>query len=587
MKELRNYIRSMLIQEGLAGFGNSLFLRRIIDQVKAGNIRILIPRRNTHTFTRAVVFSFPRHAIENIYRSASPELQDWILKKFDNLEFFVRNFSRLKWAITDGYPQFSDALGLAGDNSRPEGVLINNKTGLEVPRTSEEFSNWRVSTKGGKTEHPDYTYQERFGLPADNAQSGAWDIERGFISVKTIKGQSIDLLMKQPESNWHKMIAKYMEDAMNLSGKNSSVWTHELQHWVQNLSYYTSRNNKRNSRDKNHLMEKPYGPVGRTAIYLIAAKIDAKISNVRTEPPYTYADITGLSTKDIEVLKSRTVKSLINPRKDELWPQEVIDHLWNRFGNAGTKQKTKPLANSAEKQKYFSRWKTACVGKLFGGDWQTAGLEIKGITAKDKLVPITPKWISKIVALRLNRTAKAPAPRENLSDYVPPSWEQRKVRSAKFDRTVYNNRFSENPRFDNEWEHRIEELDAEKAANIKKTIDILLSGNGSYPHMVWVALLQQDTDEAYDLIRQLYEDRFKRFRDMKAYKMLSAEQKSMDNIARKITDYLQECVDRVDSQSYISQKQYKELKNQSHLIFRILQRNGWLSAVKKEVNQNY
>lgn len=583
MRELRNYIRSMLIQEGLAGFGNTLFLGKIIEQVEAGNI-IIRGEKTDETFERAVVFSFPRHAIENIYDSATPELQEWILKKFDNLEFFVRNFSRLKWAITSGYPNYPNALGLASDNSRRENVLINNKTGLKVPEKSDEFRAWIKATKYGKKDHPDYTYHSYFGLPADNVQNRSWTHERGYISIKTVSGQSVGLLMKWPESEQPKMIAKYMREAMNTTGSGSSTWTHELQHWIQNLSYYTTRNNKRNSGDKNPLMEKPKGPVGRTAMYLIGTKLDAKISNVRSEPPYTYADVTGLSANDVQVLKSRRVKSLINPRKDELWPQEVIDHLWKRFGSAGTKQKTKPLANSSERQKYFSKWKTSCVGKLFGGEWQTAGLEIKGVTSEEKLVPVTSKWISKIVSLRLNRTAKEPSPAEPLSGHKKRASE---IRSVKFNRYDYADRFSQDPSHGNKWEHRIEELDAEKAANLKKTIDDLLAGNGSYPHMIWVALLQQDTEGAYELFRQKYEDKFSRFRYQKAHKMLSAEQKSMDGIARKATDYLQECVDRVDSESYISQEEYKKYENNSSSLFNLMKRNGWLGAIKKEVYQNY
>ena len=588
---LRNYIRKALLQEGLAGFGNTLFLKEIIKQVEAGNITIQRVRDNRGDtdaiFERAVVFSFPVDAIQSIYEGASPELQDWIIKKFDNLEFFTRNFSRLKWAITSGYPNYPRALGLAGDASQRATILINKKTGEEVPYLSTEWNAYMKRTKGGDKKDPDYELHQHFGLPTDNAYRGSEYQESGYISVKTIGDQSVDSLMRHSRSEWPKMIAKYMKQAMNKPGK--ATWTHELQHWVQNLSYYSSRKNKRNSRNSTRIIEKPYGALGRTGIYLIGAKLDAKISNVRTEPPYTYADISGLTNEDIKVLKAKSVKSLINPRRDQLWPQKVIDHLWSRFENAGTKQKTKPIANAPTKQRYFTQWKTACVVKLFGKNWSTTGLEIKGITTEGKLVTVSSKWVSKIVSLRLNRTSSRQTPGVPLAgkDAIP-RYEQKPYRSINFNRTTYNNRFSLDPnRMHSAWEHRIEELDAEKAANLKRVVDSLFTRSAAaYPHVIWSSLLKQDTQTAYEWLLELYKDEFQRFRDKRAHKMLRAEQKSIDKIAKKFTDYLQECVDRVDSVSYISPEEYRELESRSIKLFDKLRERGWLTAVKNEIYQN-
>lgn len=585
MQSLRKYIRSTLLQEGLAGFGNTLFLRKIVDQVEAGNI-ILQDDRSNKTFSDAVAFSFPRYALLDLYHSASPELQEWILKKFDNLEFFSRNFSRLKWVITSDYVNRPKALGMASDNSRTENILINNETGTRVANFSPEFIKWSKRTKGGEEEDPNYSYTQQSGIPFGNESTRAWSVEHetGYISIKVLDTQSFMKLKATFGRAREKMIAEFMRQQM---GNVRSTWTHELQHWVQGLSYYHSKHEKRGVHTRHRSASPPVGPVGRTAIYLIGSKLDASVSNVKTEPPFTYADITRLSARDIQILKkSRKVNSLMNPRKDELWPQEVIDHLWSRFGDAGTKQKTKPLAESSVKQKYFSQWKKSCIGKLFGGDWKNASLVIKGITGEGDIVPVTTKWSQKIVKLRLNRVGTDPAVGKSLG--TPVGYNIKKKRSTKFKREDYANQFSLDPDpWNSIWEHRIEELDAEKAANLKKVV-----GDITWPHYrenmeILINLFEQNTNAAYKRVKELYESKFDRFRRKGAQKMLAAEQKSMDKIAKKITDYLQECADRVDSESFVSLEQYQAAKGDWRATKTLFEKSGWTKAFRQEVNQDY
>ena len=72
-------------------------------------------------------------------------------------------------------------------------------------------------------------------------------------------------------------------------------------------------------------------------------------------------------------------------------------------------------------------------------------------------------------------------------------------------------------------------------------------------------------------------------------KIVREQADSFNMTVRKITDYLQECADRVDSESYITPEQWSTIASSDSIDqYNALKSAGWIAAFENEINQtNY
>lgn len=582
MKEIRRYIRAVLLKEGLAGHGNKLLLLRIIDEIEIGNYEFLGDVSRGTQWKNAIAFRLTRPGLHNIWTNASPELTAFLEKKFSSKDFFIRNLTRVKWVVVDSYPN-PKTLGQASISIGDDEGWRNKETGEEVYRSDNKFDDvaderYNRISRAGKTwrkENKWVRVYRRSAGPLDRYSQNRY--QTGYISLKEENRQKFNLL--RTDGGDPSVLAGWFRD--KLSSDRHMTWEHEFQHWVQYLNYFTSRDDRTSSGDSythgRNLHPGTRGPVSNLVLNLFNAMFDVqvKVNEARNEGGKTIVPIVPGTFTAAESskwdLKNRSswilwwMRKIIDREIAKASPDaSKLDLVWSAVAEHVDAKTREEFFSD---QKYISELREIShrgnISYQFGFEFYDE---------KGKVIKSSKKWQEKAVAMGFWR--------------ITSSGRQRNARMKQSD---YRSKFDNRSGLNTKWEDSIMEWDAELAANAARLAREVTKPSKSplQARSLLVKLFISDTEGAETHVNSMMRLYMARFNDRG--KIVREQADSFNMTVRKITDYLQECADRVDSESYITPEQWSTIASSDSIDqYNALKSAGWIAAFENEINQtNY
>lgn len=227
---LRSFIRHTILSEGLAHFGNNVFMRKIAEKIKTGDCYQLLGLNAVNEYHSEFQWKLNPSSWEELWDEAEGEYGAWLHKKFFNKTFFVESWSSIAFALVKKtWP--SEPAGQQQALMRdmnPEGHYPsagNIKTRKWRPTTY--WTNKLNSSEKDRAHHNNYISfwltKEKLA-DEDKKKYGYFD---GTLKL-------IQAMQEKPD--WPK-IAGYIIRDLDETNNIGSVWTHEMQHWVQAIHY--------------------------------------------------------------------------------------------------------------------------------------------------------------------------------------------------------------------------------------------------------------------------------------------------------------------------------------------------------------
>lgn len=584
MKELRRYIRNALLMEGIAGHGNKLLLLKIIDEIEAGNYEFLgdaQPHRGTG-LGQTIAFRLTRPGLENVWTSATPELRDFLEKKFTTQDFFVRNLARMKWMIVNSYDR-GNVLGQASNSMGDEGGWRNKNTGEEL-FPGDDLHGDEAKEKIRNIQYKGANWRKRNGWVKAFRRSAAplnrdtvMRYNGGYISVKEANAGKFNALKQNGADG--RILANWFRN--RLQGPDTT-WEHEFQHWIQYLSYFSTRDDRSETYSSSSQGRNAHpgtrGPVSDfvlnmfNAMFNVQVKVDeARIEAGKTIVPIvpgslTRSEISNHTLKSREAFTHWWMTSILRKELAKSTPDEAkLNLVWSAVAEHVPSTTREEFLTD---EKYISEMRNLGFRSTNGIAYKFA---FEFYDEKGKIVKSAKKWVEKAVALGFWRVTS-----------------RGRQRYARMNQARYTSKWDNRSGLNTEWEDSIMEWDAELAAKAAKLVREVTQPNTHQlqARQLLVKLFVSDTEEAKVHVSSILKKEMKRFEGRS--KIVREQYKSFNNTVKKITDYLQECADRVDSEAYITPRQWSSIGDDYIDQFNTLKALGWIEAFQNEINQtNY
>lgn len=570
--------------EGVAGHGNKLLLLRIINEIEAGNYEFLgdaQPNRNTG-LGQTVAFRMMRNGLENIWDTATPELRDFLEKKFTTQDFFVRNLTRMKWMIVSSYDK-GNVLGQASDSMGSEEGWRNKNTGEELFPGDDLYGD-EAKEKIKNIQYKGHNWRKRNGwvkafrrsVAPLNRQS-VWAYNGGYISVREESSRKFNALKQNGGDG--RVLASWFRDRLRGSG---TTWEHEFQHWIQFLSYFSSRDDRSKTFSSSSHGKDAHpgtrGPVSNLVLNLFNAMFDVqvKVEEARIEAGKTIVPIVPGSLTQGEVsnrqLQSREafthwwMNGILEKELAKSTPDEAkLNLVWSAVAEH---------VPSSTKEEFFTDEKYRPQIRDLGFKSGTSiayKFAFEFYDEKGKIVKYPKKWIEKAVSMGFWRVTSTG-----------------RQRYARMTQARYTSRFNNRSGMNSTWEDSIMEWDAELAAKAAKLVREVTqpSTHPLQARQLVVKLFVSDTEGAIVHVSSILKKEMKRFESRS--KIVREQYNSFNNTVRKIADYLQECADRVDSEAYITPSEWSSISDDYIDQYNVLKNSRWIEAFQNEINQtNY
>ena len=604
VKLLREYIQESILIEGLAGFGNRIFMNKIVKAIENNEYSAIKYQDSRHNQWRdGFGFIINKSVFEKMWNDQNPEFHKFLVDKFSTEEFFVRNLSRLKWFVVLQYNN-TRAVGMASNAVGWDGGYRNTKTGEELYDGDESpdveaIHTFQAISRMSKKEKSKAGWIEvnRQGLSKPTEKSILPGVGQGYISCKVFNAQTYrELKTAHVNKTGGKSLSIWMKSVMdNVSSENLGTWVHELQHWIQYLSYATSTVDKKQSvtdeKYANAPGHKNHTPVGPHSLKVISYVL----KNLGTK--FETNNIKTINGKNIVPIKkgSLTAKGL----------KVMLRDLWC-YGEAIT-EALQALANIKEDPSSDSKDLFASIYRVHQPNiasfsepvpWNSKdsaflNLRLFSILAY-KHMSFTHKWRPIVYGLldENHKQLKLKPSSLKKACYIEISHFSKgteaslrgQSRRARMPISRYQKYNDQKTVGKGGWEDSILELDAERAAALSKIwAKMLASSSRDFSRMV-IMCFNSDYENLYNSMKARVRIELMRFLSRKD--MMDREMSSIENIAVKFADYLIECAERVEAENYITEEQWGELLN-SNVFDRIklLKSSGWLDAWTKEVDQ--